>query len=477
MKKKINFLFLILMLFFMVSCAVNPVTGKKELMLFSEQAEINLGKRVDESLKEQYYFYNENGVQNYVKQIGLKLVPHTHRPHLEYHFSVLDTPVENAFAAPGGYIYITRGLLSMINSECELAVVLGHELGHVNARHSVKAFTKRIIFTAALTIGSMLSEDIRKIAPVIGIAGTLLFLKYSRSNEYEADSLGVLYARRAGYDPDGIVSFFSALSNLEEMRGGHTIPNFLSTHPLTEKRIEKAKALIKPEDKKLLKRSYAYLMKINGISYGKDPRNGFIKNNTFYHPKEGFSLKIPMDWKINHNAKKIILQSFKKDAAILITITDKKQNKDLKSYTEDAIAGFKNKTIEDYSSLNLNGFRAFNASFTTYPESQNSRPLWGMAVSIDNKKSVISTLMVSYKSKRWKYEPDFKRFLKKIKHSYRKAPRPLRIKVVKTKIGTTISNVFKKYKLNKKLYKDFLKINNLKKTDKTINKRYIKIIY
>jgi len=223
------------------SCAINPVTGKREIMLVPESQEIEMGKSTDQSIRQQYGFYQDAALTSYVDRVGQRIVPYTHRNKLEYHFAVLDTPIENAFAAPGGYVYVTRGLLAMMNSEAELATVLGHELGHVNARHAVREYSKQLLLTGGLLIGSVLNRDVAKVAPYLMVGLQVLFLKFSRDDEYQADSLGVLYSRSAGYSPSQMIPFFKSIEKLEEKSGSGTkLPNFLSTHPLTEKRIEEA---------------------------------------------------------------------------------------------------------------------------------------------------------------------------------------------------------------------------------------------
>ena len=231
-----------------LSCAINPVTGKKEIMLIPESQEIEMGKSTDESIRQEYGFYEDPALTAYVEKVSRRIVPYTHRNKLEYHFAVLDTPIENAFAAPGGYIYVTRGLLAMMNSEAELATVIGHELGHVNARHSVREYSKQLLLTGGLVLGSVLSKDVAKVAPYLMVGLQVLFLKFSRDDEYQADSLGVLYSRNAGYSPSQMIPFFRSIQKLEEKAGGGTkLPNFLSTHPLTEKRIEEAQKMLQPD--------------------------------------------------------------------------------------------------------------------------------------------------------------------------------------------------------------------------------------
>ena len=222
-----------------VTCAVNPVSGKKELMFFSEKAEIALGQSTDNEIRQTYGIYQDKAMNDYVNAVGQKLAAFSFRPKLQFHFAVLDTPVINAFAAPGGFIYVTRGIMALMNSEAELAVVLGHEIGHVDARHSVKRLSGTLLISVGLLLGSALSEDIAKVAGLAGIGMQLLFLKFSRSDEYQADSLGIQCARKAAYSPVEMVQFFSSLENMSADSGASRLPNFLSTHPLTKNRITK----------------------------------------------------------------------------------------------------------------------------------------------------------------------------------------------------------------------------------------------
>ncbi|MFW6137314.1 MAG: M48 family metalloprotease, partial [Candidatus Aminicenantaceae bacterium] len=191
MKSLVKFSAFILLFWWGISCAVNPVTGRRELMLYSEEGEIALGRDTDQQIRQRYGIYDDEKLTAYIRDIGKTMVPYTHRPHLEYHFSVLDTPVANAFAVPGGYIYVTRGLLAMMNSEAELAVVIGHELGHVAARHSMRKMSKLMLTQVGLVIGSAISETFQDLSGLASVGIQLLFLKFSRDDERQADQLGV----------------------------------------------------------------------------------------------------------------------------------------------------------------------------------------------------------------------------------------------------------------------------------------------
>ena len=356
-----------------VHCAVNPVTGKKEIMLVSESMEINMGREIDQGLKMEYGMYDDPGLRDYITEVGERMVPHTHRPQLQYHFAVLDTPVENAFAAPGGYIYITRGLLALMNSEAELATVIGHELGHVNARHSARQITRSILFTLGIVIFSEISKDFRKIAPLTMIATELLFLKYSRSDEYQADELGFQYAMKAGYNSTEMVTFFSTLDRMTISEGGARIPNFLSTHPMTPKRIEKIKQMIQTEDlsnpnylAKLKVDRTDYLNSLNGLIYGDNPRQGFIEGNAFYHPDMRFYLMIPRGWQVNNTPRQVTMQS--KDGKAILLLQAEESPEALDSYSKKMAKNLTEPKLLSQDYKYINGLDAFHSIFQMTPK-------------------------------------------------------------------------------------------------------------
>ncbi len=210
--KKIFIFALALSLFY--SCARNPVTGKKELMLMSEGQELALGKESDPSIIAQYGVYENAQLQAFITEKGKQMAAISHRPNLNYEFKILDSPVVNAFAVPGGYVYFTRGIMGHFNNEAEFAGVLGHEIGHIAAKHSAQQYSKQML-TQVLFIGGMIvSEDFRKFADVAQQGIGLLFLKFSRDNETESDKLGVDYSTKIGYDAHEMAGFFKTLKKL-----------------------------------------------------------------------------------------------------------------------------------------------------------------------------------------------------------------------------------------------------------------------
>jgi predicted Zn-dependent protease len=193
------------------SCARNPVTGKREFMLLSEGDEIKMGKQTDEQVIQMYGIYEDEKLKSYVDALGQKMAKISHRSHLNYEFKVMDSPVINAFAVPGGYVYVTRGILAHLNSEAELAGVIGHEIGHVAARHSAQKYSETYVANIGLGVGSMVSQDFANFAGLAAQGLGLLFLRFSRDDERQSDDLGVQYSTKVGYDAREMANFFATL--------------------------------------------------------------------------------------------------------------------------------------------------------------------------------------------------------------------------------------------------------------------------
>ena len=202
---------LLLFLLVVLGCAINPVSGKKQLALMSEAEEIALGAESDPQIIAEFGLYEDPKVQQFIETHGQEMVKVSHRPELPFHFRILDSPVVNAFAVPGGYVYFTRGIMTYFNNEAEFAGVLGHEIGHVTARHSVDQYTKSIIAEVLLVGGLVLSKEIRAFANEAQIGMQLLLLKYSRDHESQSDQLGVEYSTKVGYDAREMADFFKTL--------------------------------------------------------------------------------------------------------------------------------------------------------------------------------------------------------------------------------------------------------------------------
>ena len=311
----------------LLSCAVNPVTGKSELMLLSESDEIQLGQQSDKEIVAQYGLYNDQQLQTYIEQLGQKMVPVSHRPNLAFSFRLLDSPVINAFAVPGGYVYITRGILAYLNNEAELAGVMGHEIGHVAARHSAKQYTKAQIAQLGLGVGTILSEDFRKYAGLAQVGVGLIFLRFSRDAERQADDLGVEYSSKVGYNSYEMANFFHTLDQMtpSEDKGG--LPGWFSTHPNPADRVDAVRADAAEWQAKLGSQNWKvnrdiYLQKINGLVFGDDPRQGYVENNVFYHPDLTFEFPTPTGWNVINTPTQVQMANENQDAIILFQIAE-----------------------------------------------------------------------------------------------------------------------------------------------------------
>jgi predicted Zn-dependent protease len=370
MKKIIQITAISLLFCWSLSCAVNPVSGERELMLYSEEGEISLGRQTDQQIRRQYGLYGDEKLTAYVRDIGMAMAPHTHRPQLEYHFSILDTPVANAFAVPGGYIYVTRGLLAMMNSEAELAVVLGHELGHVNARHSMRKMSQLMLIQVGLVMGSAISETVKDLSGLASIGIQLLFLKFSRNDERQADQLGVEYARSGFYNPAKMVDFFQTLKAMGDLSEGQSLPGFLSTHPMYGERIENTQELLLAEDAGLQVKQVPYLQRIQNLIFGPDPRQGYVEDGMFYHPEMRFSFSFPNDWAVQNAPAQVTLVSKDENAAVILQA--EKSSTSLPEYAEKKAANLQGSELLDQSSLNINGHSSLQQVYRIPREEQEN---------------------------------------------------------------------------------------------------------
>ncbi len=321
------FSLIILLVFWIASCAINPVTGQRELMLLDEQEEIELGRQVNIQVVQEFGIYDDPELSTYVNDFCQKLAKISHRPNLPYDCKVMDSPVVNAFAVPGGYIYFTRGILAYLNSEAEMIGVMGHELGHVTARHSAQQYSRAQLAQVGLGVGMIFLDYLPAIAGEVAQLGVqMLFLKFSRDNERQSDDLGVEYASRLGYDGEQMANFFDTLDRMRPSSEGSPLPDWFSTHPNPAERNQTVSLRAREwQDKLNLRKPKInrdeYLRRIDGLVFGENPRQGFVENNIFYHPNLRFEFPVPQGWILQNTPAFIRLVSPKKDAMIIFTIS------------------------------------------------------------------------------------------------------------------------------------------------------------
>jgi predicted Zn-dependent protease len=295
-----------------LACATNPVTGERELALVSESQEIDMGRQGAAEVKAAIGLYPDATLQGYVNRIGHALAARTERPGLPWEFQVVDDASINAFALPGGFIFVTRGLLAHMTTEAELASVLGHESGHVAARHSVQQMSRQQVAAIGLGIGSVLSPAIARYGQVAGVGLGLMFLKYGRDDETQSDKLGFRYALAAGYDTRQMINVFQMLQRTGQLGGVGRLPEWQSTHPDPGNRVATVQALVAASPQNLAGLNVGgaeFLRQIDGMVYGVNPRAGFFRGSLFLHPDLKFVFRFPEGWKTQNAADAVAAMS------------------------------------------------------------------------------------------------------------------------------------------------------------------------
>jgi predicted Zn-dependent protease len=302
------------------ACSRNPATGRVQLLLIDESQEIEIGKKGDAEILATLGAYDESPAASaLVEEVGRKLAAESERPGLPWTFRVLDDPGVNAFALPGGPVYVTRGLLAHLNSEDELAAVLGHEIGHVAARHGAVQLRKTRVAQSTVGLFRVVDPSLQHIGGIAARTANLALLKYSRNDENQADDLSVRYVRRGGYDPNAVTDVFEILAAVTKA-SGQRIPTWQSSHPEPEARAQRIAANLRasgvadtapaPQPE--------FLAKLQGIVVGEDPRQGFFIGRTFVHPNAQLQIDLPPDWEAAHDDDNVLALHPDKNALFLL---------------------------------------------------------------------------------------------------------------------------------------------------------------
>ncbi len=305
------------------ACATNPATGKRELMLVSEGQEVALGKQEDQKAVASFGVYEDPALQDYVSSVGHSIAERTERPDLPWTFRLVDDAAVNAFALPGGFVYMTRGILGYLDSEAELAMVMGHEVGHVTARHSAAQMSSQQLMSLGLGVGMLAVPELRSYGDLAQLGLGLLFLKFGRDDENEADSLGLRYAVRLDYDPAEGAQAFRMLDRLSEQSEVGRVPGWLSTHPDPGDRYQRLLAAVREQglDGGNIRRE-AYLKRLDGMAFGENPREGFFRENAFYHPDLRFRVEMPQGFKGENTKQAVWAVSPDGDGVFQLTLAE-----------------------------------------------------------------------------------------------------------------------------------------------------------
>jgi predicted Zn-dependent protease len=340
-----------------IDCARNPVTGQRQLMLFSEKDEIAIGRDAHPQILSTYGAYKDKNVQEFMDRKGEEIAKISHRKKLKFTFTVLDNAVVNAFAVPGGYVYFNRGIMAYFNDEAQFAGVLGHEIGHITARHSAAQASKAQLASLGLGLGTIFSETFQQYSDFLQLGASLMFLKFSRDDERQADKLGVQYSSEVGYDSQRMSDFFSTLKRLTPSEN-EALPEWQSTHPDPGNRIQATER----ETEKLHKanpgktfsvRRNEYLDMVNGMVYGDDPKNGYVRDGIFYHPGMKFRFPVPKNWRVANQPEDVRLYPDDQRVLIIFTI-------EAGGSPREAATLFANQNeiyIQNYEDIKVNGMR------------------------------------------------------------------------------------------------------------------------
>lgn len=465
------------------SCAVNPVTGRKQVVLMSESQEIALGAQYDPSVVSTFGVYENQVLQSFIKTEGDKMGLISHRPNLQYHFKILDSPVVNAFAVPGGYIYFTRGILAQFNNEAELIGVLGHEMGHVTARHSVSQQTKQTFGQVLLMGGMVVAPNLTRYAEYAMQGMQLLFLRFSRENEREADRLGVEYASKIGYDANKMADFFNVLNKMSMGTEHGGVPTFLSTHPDPGDRYNSVKNTTAEWQQKLGATTWKvngnnYLKLIDGLIYGDDPRQGFVENNVFYHPDMKFKYPVPAGWQFENSPLQVSMAPKDGKAVIAFLVPGQKS---LEEAAKNMVEGLKVTVIEN-KRKNINGMPAIEIlSQQTLQDQQTGavQSVKFLSCFIQLNETVFAFHGVAADADFNNFEPVFRATIEnfsKLTDPAKLNVKPKRIKIYEVKNTQTLAEIFANQKVAQNKTKELALLNNLELNDMIEKGSLIKLV-
>lgn len=448
------------------ACSTNPATGQQQFTgLMSPQQEQQIGAQEHQNALKQFGgLYPDQNVQNYVSSVGNKLVPYTERQDVQYKFFVLDSPDVNAFAIPGGYVYVTRGLLSLVNSEAELAAVLGHEIGHITGRHSAERYSRGVVTgLGAAILGAAIDNP--TIAKAANVGGDLYLRSYSRGQENQSDDLGIRYIARAGYDPYAMSRFLDSLARYSQLESQVTgissqPPVYLSTHPLTQDRVVQTSQIAA---------NYAiqngavnrdtYLRMVDGLIYGDSPSQGFIRGQKFIHPELGFTFTAPQGFQLINQPDAVIAKG--PGNALMILDYAKANAADPAAYLQNV--WLKGAPLQNVERVTINGMNAATASFTgsinnVQTNIQAIAIQWGngeffrfqIAIPPNTSGQTLQALKTSSYS------------FRRLNQNERQSANPLRVDIVRAGSGDTVNTLARQMNFDRLQAERFMVLNSLK---------------
>jgi predicted Zn-dependent protease len=331
--------------------------------------EVEIGRKMHPQILQQYGRYADEALQAYVNDIGQRIATKSHRPDLQYTFTVLDSEEVNAFALPGGYVYVTRGIMAYLNSEAELAAVLGHEVGHVTARHAVRQQSGAAAAGIGATLVGILTGS-GDLANLANLAGTALVRGYGRDMELEADAIGAEYLDRLGYAPEAMIDVVRLLKNQEilevqvarqEGREPRVYHGVFSTHPDNDTRLKEVVASARKAGGSAETRPDgrdAYLQRIAGLPLGPSREQGVVRGSRFYHGTLGITTAFPTGWTVQNLPSKVTAANPQKDAFLQLTAVAPPPNVQPREFLARSLPGV---PLSSQEPLEVNGLQGHTA--------------------------------------------------------------------------------------------------------------------
>ena len=462
------------------SCATNPVTGKKDVILVSEGQELSMGQQADPQITSEFGLYPNETLQKFINDKGQQMAAVSHRSNIKYTFKVLDSPVINAFAVPGGYVYFTRGIMAHFNNEAQFAGVLGHEIGHVAARHSAQQQSKSILAQVGLVVGIIAAPELAQFAEAASQGVGLLFLKFGRDDERQSDELGVEYSTKIGYDAKEMADFFLTLQRNQESSGAAGIPDFMSTHPNPGDRYNTVKQLAAETKQKtnatnLKVNRDSYLRMIDGIIYGEDPKQGFVENQVFYHPELKFQFPIPAGWQYQNSPQQF--QMAPKDGKALMTLSLVAGNSP-EAAAQDMVQ--KNKlTVVESRKVTVNGLPALAVIADQAPQQEGQAAIRALTYFIQYGGAIYSMMGVSLASDFNTYANAFSATMQNFKtltDSEKLNRQPERVRVKTVAQSTTLGQALKGFGTPDKRMEELAILNGMMLSDQVTKGMLIKTV-
>ena len=454
----------ILCLLIVSGCVQNKATGDRQLVILSQDEENNIGAREHPKIIKAFGgIYEDKNLQEYINNIGNRLASNSELPDIRWTFTILDSPVVNAFALPGGYIYVTRGLISLANDESEIASVIGHEIAHVTARHTAERHAKATISGLGLEIlDIVIGRPIVSNLANIGMQGILS--SFSRSQELEADKLGIRYIKKSNYDTEGSTRFLSRLDVLTKIsneKNSNLINSIFATHPKTLDRVQYSKTLATNLSSDVMRNKAKFLFAIDNMVYGDSSKHGVIRDNLFLHLDLNFKFEVPKDYKIDNQENAVISNNkdntvviifdglINQESISLIEIVEANIGRSrLYNYDEFLINNRVAISVEDKSLVNYNGAKY---SRKVYLIAWNNTRVWRFTVLsapnlLDNSILEAENIVMSFDS---------------LSNYDRKIAQPSRIKIIKVLEGDTINSLSQNMAVSKNKKELFCVLNGI----------------